>query len=72
MLLAVRPTSFSLALYDSFSKHDLFEGGSFSPTIFNSDIELSVYYHISCYIAVCPFVGFVEGKIGPKCAHCFA
>ena len=37
------------------SKLDLFECGSFSPTIFNIDIELSVY-HISCFISVCPFV----------------
>ena len=31
------------------------EGGSFSPTIFNSDIELSVF-PISCFMSVCPFV----------------
>ena len=37
----------------SFSKLDLCEGRSFSPTIFKTDIELSVY-HISC--SVFPFV----------------
>ena len=36
------------------SKLDLCEGGSFSPTIFKNDIEISVY-HISCFISVCPF-----------------
>ena len=39
------------------SKLDLCEGGSFSPTIFNSDIELSVF-PIWCFISVCPFVTF--------------
>ena len=54
---------------DSFwlSKLDLCEGGSFSPTIFNSDIELSVF-PISCFISVCCFV---EGNICQKCTHCF-
>ena len=39
----------------SFSKLDLCEGGRFSPTIFNSNIELNVS-PISCFIYVCPFV----------------
>ena len=33
----------------------LCEGGSFSPAIFNSDIQVSVF-PISCFIYVCPFV----------------
>ena len=41
------------------SKLDLCEGGSFSPMIFKSDIELSVY-HISCFISVCPFVALLK------------
>ena len=40
---------------------DLCEGGSFSPTIFKSDIELSVY-HISCFISVCPLVALSKAK----------
>ena len=44
------------------SKLDLCEGGSFSPTIFKSDIKLSVY-HISCLIIICLSVHrFVDGK----------
>ena len=48
-----------LFLHISISKLDLCEGGSFSPTIFNSDIELSVF-PISCFISVCRFV---EGNV---------
>ena len=39
--------------------------GAFSPTIFKSDIDISVY-HISCSISV---RRFVEGKICRKCAQ---
>ena len=41
------------------SKLDLCEGGSFSPAIFNSDIQLSVFL-ISCFIYVCPFVAVLK------------
>ena len=43
------------------SKLDLCEGGSVSPTIFKSDIELSVY-HISCFIFVCRFGALLKAK----------
>ena len=43
-------------------KLDLCEGGSFSPTIFKSEIELSVY-HSSCFISVCPFVTLLTAKL---------
>ena len=42
------------------SKLDLCEEGSFSPTIFNSDIELSVF-PISCFFLIC--CRFVEGNV---------
>ena len=49
----------------SLSKLDLCEGGSFSPTIFKSDIEVNVY-HISCFIFVCPFVALSKANFLPK------
>ena len=46
----------------SFSKLDLFKGGSFSPTICKSDIKLSIS-HISCFISLCQSVRLsVVGK----------
>ena len=51
----------------TFSKLDLCEGGSFSPTIFKSDIEINAF-HILSFISVCRFV---EGNICQKIAHCF-
>ena len=55
-----------------FSKLDLCEGGSFSSTIFNSDIELNVspfrvlYLFVTLSICRC-----VECNICRKFAHCF-
>ena len=45
----------SLELSSLISKLDLCEGGSVSPTIFISDIELDVF-PISYIISACPFV----------------
>ena len=43
------------------SKLDLCEGGSFSPTVFKCYIKLS-FYHISCFVSVCPFVPLSKAK----------
>ena len=51
----------SFLVFCFISKLDRCEGGSFSPTIFQSDIELSVY-HIWCFISVCPFVALSKAK----------
>ena len=48
-------------LYDD-DELDLCEGGSFSPTIFNSDIELSVF-PISVFDICLSVCRFVEGNI---------
>ena len=40
-------------------KLDLCEGGSFSPTIFNNDIELSVF-PILCFISIYPIVTLLK------------
>ena len=42
-----------------FPKLDLCEGGSCSPTICNSDMQLSVS-PTSCFISVCPFVALLK------------
>ena len=49
----------------SLSKLDLCEGGSFSPTIFNSDIELSVF-PISCFMSECPLVALSKATYVAK------
>ena len=42
-------------------KRDLFEGVSFSTAIFNSGIQLfSLFYPLSCFITVCPFVALLK------------
>ena len=35
--------------------------GSFSPTIFKRNTEITVY-HILCFISVCPFVALLKAK----------
>ena len=51
------------------SKPDLCEDGSVSKQIFISDIQIS-FYHISCFISVCPFIRrCVEGIICRKFAQ---
>ena len=38
---------------------EIYEGGSFSTAIFNSDIQLS-FFSFSCFISVCPFVALLK------------
>ena len=48
--------------HEKISKLDLYEGGSFSTAIFNSDIQLC-FFPFSRFISVCRFV---KGNCMPK------
>ena len=51
--------SLNVTVEDIPSKFDLCEGGSFSTSIFKSDIQLSVY-SFSSFISVCPFAALLK------------